>query len=114
MPTQTYNFPDIKFGDTHDGTSFTVLVNAVALNLTAASIKAQFRANSSTGALLKTMVDGVDITITDAVNGVFQIDPFDVDIPPGVAVYDIELTLGDGRKKTYIGGTWCILQDVTQ
>lgn len=110
---QTYNYPDTLFGDTFEGVQFTVTVNASPLDLTGATIKTEFR-DLFSGALVKTLEIGTGITVTDAVNGVFQVDAFIVDIPVGNHKHDVQITLADSRVKTYITGSWEILQDVTQ
>ena len=115
----TYDFPDHVRGDTMEKVTFTVTVNASPLDLTSAIIKMDLRKASdrevNDGDLLKqfTTVASGGITITDAVNGVFEVDEQVVDVIPGTHDYDIEFALSGGEVKTYISGNWTITQDVT-
>jgi hypothetical protein len=107
-----FNFPDHVKGDTFDGVLFTVKVNTVALDLTSAHIDMDLRLEPL-GIVAKTFSEGAGITITDASNGKFRIDSQIIDISAGLYYYDIEITLSNGVVKTYVGGRWKILQDVT-
>ena len=55
------------------------------------------------------------ISLTDATNGIFKIDAFDLDdtFIAGTYFFDIEFTNGSGEIDTYIQGTFKITQDVT-
>jgi len=107
-----YNFPDHIKGDTFIGTQFTVVVNEVPLDLTGASIKMILRKSAKAPASL-TLEIGSGITVADAPGGVFNINEQIIDIPAFKYLYDIEITLSNGDVKTYIGGTFQILQDIT-
>lgn len=109
-----YDFPDHIKGDSFSGQRFTILVNGVPLNLTNATIKMDLRgqANLATYAL-RFMTSDNTIQIVDAANGVFEVRPRIIDIAPKTYFYDIEITLQDGTVKTYISGTWNIVQDIT-
>lgn len=109
---QEYNIPDILKGDTYEGVEFEVIVNSVAKNLTNTVIRCMFRRESKTGAIQKTIFNGSGITKTDAVNGIFEIDSFTVDFPVGKYYYDIQFN-DAGVIKTYVGGYWNVIQDVT-
>lgn len=109
---QEYNIPDILKGDTYDGVEFEVLVNSVAKDLTSTVIRCMFRRETKKGAVVKTVFNGSGITKTDAANGLFQIDSFTVDFPVGTYYYDIQFN-DSGVIKTYVGGTWNVIQDVT-
>ena len=95
--------------------AFTVTVNAVALNLTGASIRMDVR--NSAAALLKRFTTHATIdpglTITNAVAGQFKFNEQIVDISAGTHDYDIQFTLADATVVTYIEGTWTITQDIT-
>ena len=109
----TYAFPTQYRGDTHDGTSFTVNVNAAPYDLTNVTITAKFKKDSKTGPELLSLSEGNGITVTNAASGQFQIDAFIVDFPPGTHYYDIQFVQSDGVVKTYIKGTMPVEQDVT-
>jgi hypothetical protein len=99
--------------DTFNGVQFTISVNGDLLDLTNYSIKMQARARYNLPPIF-TIYDGSGITITDAVNGVFRIDPQIFHGVPGVYQYDIQLTSQDGIVKTYISGLFTLLEDITQ
>jgi hypothetical protein len=110
--TQTFIIPKHKRGDDWDGLQFLIKVNGTALNLTGATIAADFKLKSKTGQLKKQMTVGSGVTITDAAGGIFKMDGFKVDMPVGIYYFDVEITVA-GNTKTRIEGTWEITQDVT-
>ena len=117
MPTlATYNIPNHLKGDTFNGIAFTLTteVPAAPIDLTGAAIKVQFRKGNKTGFMQKELSIGSGITVTDAPNGTFQLNPFKADWQPSIYYYDVEITFPSGRVKTYIEGTFKIVQDVTQ
>ena len=111
----TYKFPDHIKGDTFKGTSFTVLVNTVALDLTGASIKMSLKRNNKPETVVEKTFSTEDssIVITTPLLGKFEIVKQIVDIPAFNYVYDIQITTQGGDVLTYISGTWLILQDIT-
>ena len=111
----TYNIPNIIKGDTFKDLQFTLSINSVVEDLTDYAIACKFRKNAKTGKEIKSFTVGVGITITDAVNGIFKIDAFNLDATfiAGTYYYDIEFTNGSGDIDTYIQGTFKITQDVT-
>ena len=108
----TYDIDAIR-GDTFPGVQFTVYVNGPVKNLTGAIIRMEIRKASKQGALVKSLssVSG-GITITNAVGGQFQIDPFKVEFDAGKYFYDIEIDIS-GTITTYIEGIFTSIQDVT-
>lgn len=112
---QTYNIPEIIRGDTFKDLQFTLSINSVAEDLTDYAIACKFRRGSKTGKEVKSLTVGSGITITDALNGVFKIDAFNLgtDFVTGTYYYDIEFTNGSGEIDTYINGTFKVNQDVT-
>ena len=112
-----YNFKNIIKGDTFKGSQFTVTNNtlAVPVNLTGASIKMQLKKQGSTTstALLELSTANGLINITDAVNGVFEINPFIMNIPAGSYNYDMQFIFSGNVIQTYIYGTWTVTEDVT-
>ena len=108
-----YTFPAQYRGDTHDGTTFTVNVNGSPYDLTNVTITAKFRKDSKTGPELLSVTNGAGITVSNAAGGIFDLDPFIVDFPPGTHYYDIQFVQADGVVKTYIKGTMTVEQDVT-
>ena len=109
---QTYNIEGVVRGDTFDGVQFQFIKNGVPINLTAATLRIDFKANSKTGWVTKRIENGNGITIIDAANGIFRIDSFLVELEVGKHFYDIELIIA-GVVKTYLGGFFEVIQDVT-
>jgi hypothetical protein len=111
MP-KTYNLKTQVKGDTYPGVTITLTKNGSPIDLTGALIAIEFRESSRTGTVSKTLGIGTGITITDAINGVFTIDPFQVNINAGRHYYDCQVTIA-GVVKTYFEGILPVNQDVT-
>ena len=111
----TYNFPTQVRGDSFGPINFTITVNASPLDLTGALIRADFRVQGYRYLRLSTNPGAEDgtITITDATAGKFSIIQQIIDIPKHEYDYDIEILLASGVRKTYIGGTWTVQEDIT-
>ena len=105
MPYDTYNFPDHEKDDTYEGTTFTVLVNDVALDLTDAVIQAKFWKNAFTYTF--SIATG-ELTLVDAANGVFTLDEQIITFNSGTYCHEFTFWLSSGDVKTYIKGTWKI------
>ena len=114
MPS-TYKIPNHYKGDTFDGLQFTILNTdgLTPIDLTGVLIKSQFRRKAKKGILVKEVIIGDGITVTDAINGVFKIDSFILDWAESTYYYDVEFTFTDGTVVTYIEGSLLIEQDVT-
>ncbi len=97
MPT-TYDIA-ARQGDTWDGASFTIRVNGVLKNLTGAVVVMLVSDNHGTLLSLEPIV-----TITNAVDGVFQVDPQILPLKRGVYSHTIRITFLDGSVKTWIFG----------
>jgi hypothetical protein len=109
-----YNFKNIIRGDSYKGAQFTVTNTTlnVPIDLTGASIKMQLaKVNCSPSLELST--DNGLITITDAVNGVFTLNQFDMNVKAGTYNYDMQFTFVGGTIQTYLYGTWIVTEDVT-
>lgn len=109
----TYNFPNHKKGDTFNGIQFTVNVNALPSDLTGCEIRMQLRNKNCVSVFEFSTING-RITITDAVNGVFQINALIIDVPVDTYNYDIQITYPPNTVKTYIEGTWKIVKEYTR
>ncbi len=110
---QAYNLPDGYKNDTYKPVQFTLKINGVAEDLTGYAIRAMFRLETKTGTIVKDISVGSGITITDAVNGVFRIDSFNVDFDAADYYYDIEMTAPNTEVETYVCGQLKVIQDVT-
>jgi hypothetical protein len=89
-------------------------VNGEILDLTGSVISMQVRKTRLTAPIIDiTTASGMGITITDADAGQFTIDEQVFDETPGLYSYDIQIEFLDGRVKTYIGGEFNLVEDVT-
>ena len=86
--------------------------NALPLDLTDVTMLCQFRLNRDAPVALQFTTDS-GITITDAVNGVFQIDSCIIDVPVASYKYDIEMTFPNGSVYTYISGAMNVVTDIS-
>jgi hypothetical protein len=109
---KTYNLGTFVKGNTFNGITFTMLLNNVGMDLTHCTIKSMFREGGKNGTSVKTITNGAGITITDAVNGIFTIDPFTVNFDIGTYVYDIQMTFID-KVETYINGNIVVITSIT-
>ncbi len=112
MAYDTYNFPDHIKGDTFSGTSFHIDVNGSDLNLSGATIEAEFKRSLTEDRQTLSTTNGA-ITITDATGGDFEIDEQIINWEPDTYTYDIEIILSGGETRTWIQGSWTILRDTT-
>lgn len=114
IPT-TYNFPDHYKGDTFNGMQFTLkdTVSEDAIDLTDVLIYIQFRRGSKIGQIVKDLSIGQGITLTDAINGIFRIDPFINNWAVSIYFYDVQMKFANEVIRTYVTGTQNLVQDVT-
>jgi len=110
--TIEYNFKNHRKGDTFNGVQFTVTVNSVAFDITDAEIKMSLR-NKRGYNIVKAFSVGSGITIIDGAAGIFKLNAQIIDIEAADYLYDIQIKTADGVVKTYITGTWKIIQDIT-
>jgi hypothetical protein len=99
-------------GDTFNGTAFTITVNNAAPDNLLSSVVLTVRPQPSSSTKYQ-LSSGSGMTITDAVNWEFRIDPQIINWPAFNYYYDIQCTDSEGNVKTYIYGRWLITQDVT-
>ena len=62
---------------------------------------------------IKTFSVSSGITLTDAINGVFAVDAFIVDVDAFKYLYDIQITFTDGVVRTYLKGNFKVNQDIS-
>lgn len=109
------NLNDRIKNDTFESVNFNI-ADGVGdpIDLTGISAHIQFRFRCKTGAVVKDITIGSGITLTDAVNGVLTIDEFTpITFEPDNYFYDVEITFTSGKIKTYVFGTFEVLQDIT-
>ncbi len=111
---QTSNLRDRIKNDTFRSVQFIFEQNDLPIDLTGVGIRIQFRYRCKTGKVVKDISNGSGVTITDAINGTFEIDQFTpIDWEVGSYYYDVQITFTDGSIKTYVQGSVKILQDTT-
>lgn len=115
MTPQVYNITDQYKGDSFGGVDFQVLdaITKVPIDFTNATMRCQFRKGSEKGIIVRDITIGSGITVTDAVNGEFSIDGFDITFSAGVYFYDIPTVFSGVVATTYIKGTLTVIQDIT-
>lgn len=114
---QQYNFPDTLKGSYFVGTQFTLysdVAQTIPIVLTGATIEMAMKISElsvSPDHLLSTFEN--TISITDAVNGVFQVVGQNMNVPAAEYFYDIKINFIDGSHRIYIKGKWKILISVS-
>ena len=99
--------------DTWGGVTFTVTVNGSPLNLTGASILMQARQSRALPVVFSASTTDETIIVTTPASGSFRIKEGIVSAAPGVYLYDVQITLQSREVKTYIHGTFTVLEDIT-
>ncbi len=110
-----YIIPSTRKGDTFPGVVFTIKVNGTPLVLTDAVITMDLRlTDTSSSALRLTSVANAGFTISATpTDGTFTLNSQIIDVPAGTYNYDINILLSNDTVKTYVWGTWSVIQDVT-
>lgn len=110
---QTQNFI-IKRGDTWDKTwSFTRKDDGSPIDFSTATVIVQVRRTASAATADISLATGSGVTISGAGNN--QISVFhDVAIAPGKYVWDLQVTFSSGKKRTYLGGSFEVINDVSR
>ena len=102
--------PQLK-GDTFRGGEYTIVPTT---DLTGATARCQFRRGGKRNTVEVELTLGNGITITDATNGVYQIDEIQqLDWAVGNYNYDIEFTLPNGDIITPSEGILPVVQDTS-
>lgn len=114
-----YNFKTQRSGDTFTGVRMTATrtSNEVTnpIDLTGAVISMQVRKQACLDPIIDISTDTGGITLEDALNGIFRIEPL---IVPQVNthnyVYDLQFEFPNGVIQTYLKGNFPIQNDVTE
>ncbi len=102
----------IMKGDTWSGVSITITDDLTPVDLTGASIRLHLYHTCGSKIELST---GSGITITDPVNGGFQINSINrLDWKSGLHVGDLEVTYSSTIRKTYIQVHITVTDDITK
>jgi len=103
---------DRRRNQTFSRVRFIYNLNGLPLDLTGASIEAKFRYKNNCGPVVKTITELDGITITDATEGLFQIDKFTpITFAPALYCFDIEITFPNGDVKTWVECSFNVLED---
>ena len=103
--------------DTFEGNyTFTIVKNSLPLDLTGATIKADFRisTNHDPAFTMTTESTPQTVEITDPTAGKFKFSKQIISAKPCNYQYDVQITLSTGEIFTYLKGTLTVLQDITQ
>jgi hypothetical protein len=109
---QTFDLSPYVSGDTWKGIpSITIFRNGSALNLTdaKAEMNVKFQIDAPTMATFSTL-SGTMLILNPPTNGVLQIPPQIVNIPPANYIFSIKITLSDGEVDTFVSGHWPIVK----
>ncbi len=108
-----YSFnPHVK-GNTYRGTEFTIQVAGVAVNLTGCDIVMHLRLQPTHPTKYELSITSGHISITDAAAGKFTLNEVKIDFPAGNYYYDCQITFPDESVKTFFGGRFPIIQNIT-
>jgi len=112
-----YNFPTYRRGDTFNGHSFEILLNAVPVDLTGAVIKIQMRRSPGSKVVIEWLTSDGSITISGAGNNILRMEEKtgeQMQIEPATYKYDINVVLANGVTNTYVEGTFTIADDISR
>lgn len=107
-----YNFPEATSNDDYNDVVISVTKNAAIVNLTGASIKMCFV--GSFGARFVFSTANAKVVITNAAAGEFKILFGKLELPADTYKHDIQITLNDGKRKTWARGKMLVQPDITK
>ena len=115
----TYNFPQpFTRGTTFRAKEFQIMeeVNSVnvPINLTGANILIQFKINEESPKVFEFRSDDNTILITDALNGIIELQSRILNVPAAIYKYDVKITLANGYTKVYLEGSLRILKNISE
>lgn len=116
------NFEEKNFNEQINNTTFKAKIVTISitndsgialLDLTGATINLWWRRGNANGKLIKRMLIGSGLTLSDPSNGEFTIDKFFIDWGAGTYYYDIKITMASTDKYAQMYGTILIKEDST-
>lgn len=114
MIPKIYNFKEQYAGDTFNGVEIAMTDgDNLPIDLTGCGIRMQIK-TAPNGQTIKELNVGNGITIINAINGTFRINPFINPTKPCNYVYDLEWTHPNGVVRTRLKGAFPITEDVTR
>lgn len=106
----TYNFQNHISGDTFDGVTFHIGDNQGGIDLTGAKVEMFIDYYLELQPMLSTENGTIVVDDESAVDSTISIPAQVIDWPIGTYEYNIRITFSDSRVKTYISGTWTIIE----
>jgi hypothetical protein len=108
MEPKVYNLKKQKYNTSFSGITLYLSRTSgsveTAVNLVGCTPKLEFK-QTSTSPVLKTLLIGTGITISNPAAGELIISNFQVDLTPGKYFYSLTLTLSDNSTNVYLIGT---------
>ena len=101
----------VNFLDVIKSNSFGAKTVTIDVDITNITLHVQFRKEQKQGKLLRDCTEGDGITVVNS--STFIIDDFIVDFQIGTIYYDCKFTYQSGKVKSYFGGTFNVIQNVT-
>jgi hypothetical protein len=106
----TYNFQNHVSGDTFDGVTFHIEDNNGDIDLTGAKVEMFTDHYLNLQPILSTVNGSIVIIDESAVDSTISIPEQIISWPIGTYNYRIKITFPNGKVKTYISGTWTIIE----
>jgi hypothetical protein len=116
MEPETYIIEPHVSGDTWSSlSSITIAINGISPVFPLVSARIQFRKSYLGSIIFELNSENHDtMEIADPVTWRIVIPSQVIAAPPGIYSYDLETIDSMGSKKTYLKGTWEILEDITK
>lgn len=114
MTPGKYNFPPHRRGDTFNGHTFTILEDSLPADFSGATAKIQLRRNAYSDVALQWATGGFGISF-DTNKVIMEPKPgTDMDLEPGLYLYDLQIIKIGGIVNTYVEGYFEIVNDITR
>lgn len=119
MPyTQIYNFPEGVRGDSYNDIQFTIALNGSPQDLTGVIIRMWLLDSADTKLTQQPSAEFTTlnnkITLISPTIGIFKTNFGIITLSPKIYKYDLEIKFPNGIVKTWIKGTFTIINDVTK
>jgi hypothetical protein len=110
----TYNIPGHRRGDTWDGIpSIGIRINGIPAVLSGSLISMDFKEDYDSPVVLTLSTANSSILIQSSLSSI-NIPARIIDLPAATYKYELQVIYHDSVVKTYMGGTWAILPDITK
>jgi hypothetical protein len=105
---------DHKRGDTWDGISFLYKENDLPINLTGATVLAQFKTNPLGKAAFEFKTSDGTVTIPNPLTGELFLIPRIMNYEASTYQFDVQIVFLDGTINTDVDGLFRITQDISR